>query len=89
MPVSKLRAYGFPVRRQHPVGGFVVDFAIERAKLVIEIDGGIHNLNTVRLADQARQTEIEAMGWRVIRMDAETAMSRDHVMAVVCEALGI
>ena len=85
----QLLVHGYPVRRRHPMGGFVVDFAIERAKLAIEIDGGIHNLEAVRLADETRQKDIEAMGWRVIRIDAETAMSSDHIMASVCEALGI
>jgi very-short-patch-repair endonuclease len=28
------------MRRQHPVGGFVVDFACIPLRLVIEIDGG-------------------------------------------------
>lgn len=87
--LRQLRGHGYSVRRQHPIGGFVVDFAIERAKLVIEIDGGIHNLEAIRLADRARQREIEAMGWKVIRVDAETAMSGDHILAVACEALGI
>lgn len=77
------------MRRQHPIAGFVVDFAIERARLVIEIDGGIHSLEAVRLADQSRQKEIEKMGWRFLRIDAETAMSKDHVMATVCEVLEI
>ena len=29
-------------RRQHPIGAFIVDFYCPAARLVIEIDGGIH-----------------------------------------------
>ncbi len=84
-----LRDQGYPVRRQHPIGGYVVDFAIIRAKLVMEIDGSIHNLESVRLTDAARQGEIEKLGWRVIRVDAETALSADHLLAIICAELGI
>ncbi len=78
-----LREFGYPVRRQHPVGPYTVDFAIPKARLVIEIDGGIHKLEEVRLRDVERQKGIETLGWRVIRFDADTAMSGDHLWAAV------
>ncbi len=84
-----LRTYGFAVRRQHPVGPYIVDFAIQKAKLVIEIDGSIHHTEGVLQRDAVRQREIERLGWRVIRMDAQAAMDADHVLRVVTEALGI
>jgi very-short-patch-repair endonuclease len=87
--LRELRAFGYPVRRQHPVGPFTVDFAIEKARLVIEIDGGIHALEEVRLRDAERQLLIESLGWRVLRVDAQTAVSGDHLWAVVAEALGL
>ncbi|MFN4024494.1 MAG: endonuclease domain-containing protein [Hyphomonas sp.] len=87
--LRELRAYGFPVRRQHPIGPYTVDFAIQKAKLVIEIDGGIHALEEVRLRDAERQNVIEALGWRVLRIDAEKALSGDHLWAEVTAALGL
>jgi very-short-patch-repair endonuclease len=33
---------GFKLRRQHPIGIYIVDFYCAEARLVIEIDGGIH-----------------------------------------------
>jgi len=82
-----LRKHGYPVRRQHPVEGFLVDFAILRAKLAIEIDGGIHRLPEVAARDMARQKRLEDAGWTVLRLPAETAMSEDHLMAAVQNAL--
>ena len=84
-----LRAVGFPARRQHPIGGYVVDFAVVKARLVIEIDGSVHGSEQARADDATRQAEIERLGWRVLRLDAQDAMSRDHVFAVVSEALGL
>jgi very-short-patch-repair endonuclease len=87
--LRKLRALGFPVRRQHPIGRYFVDFAIERARLVIEIDGGIHWLEEVVLRDAERQLFIESLGWKVLRIDAETAMSADHLWTRVTAEIGI
>ena len=87
--LRQLRQHGYAVRRQHPIGRYIVDFAIIKAKLVIEIDGGIHQLEAVRQRDAARQTKLEAMGWRVLRIDAQSALSEDYVFATVSEALGL
>ena len=57
---------GWKVRRQHPIGGYVVDFACVPLRLVIEIDGGVHERDEVVLNDHYRQT-IEALGWTVVR----------------------
>ena len=83
------RALGFPVRRQHPIAGYVADFAIIKARLVVEIDGSIHDDEAVQAADAERQAEIERLGWRVVRIEAQAALSGDHVFAVVSEALGL
>jgi very-short-patch-repair endonuclease len=55
----------FRVRRQHPVGRYVVDFAIPGRKLAIEIDGGQHATETS--GDDARTEALAARGYRVIR----------------------
>ena len=66
---------GWKVRRQHPVGRFVVDFACVPLRLVIEIDGGVHDRDDVVVRDHVRQTEIEALGWTVVRFTNEVALT--------------
>ena len=66
---------GWKVRRQHPVGRFVVDFACVPLRLVIEIDGGVHERDEVVLNDHHRQQAIEALGWTVIRFTNADALA--------------
>jgi len=65
---------GFKVRRQHGIGRWTVDFACVALRLVIEIDGGVHDRDDVVLRDHLRQTEIEALGWTVIRFSNDVAL---------------
>jgi len=56
---------GLYIRRQHPIGPFVDDFACAARRLAIEVDGGVH---VERAAQDAARTEIlEQHGWRVPR----------------------
>ena len=84
-----LRAQGTVVRRQHPIGPHIADFAIISRNLVIEIDGGIHLLEEVAERDAARASAIEALGWRIIRIPSETALSADLLLAIIQHELGL
>jgi BirA family biotin operon repressor/biotin-[acetyl-CoA-carboxylase] ligase len=62
-----LRAAALPwkLRRQHPIGRRIVDFACPQCKVAIELDGGQHAAQA--RADTRRTAEIAAHGYRVIR----------------------
>lgn len=61
---------GIKFRRQQPVGYFVVDFYNSVYRLVVEVDGPIHE-NQVE-ADRARQDILEILGLHVLRVKSET-----------------
>ena len=55
---------GLKFRRQHPVGGFIADFACLEASLIVEADGKQHEDS---LDDVTRTSELAKRGFRVIR----------------------
>ncbi len=72
-----------------PLAGFTVDFAIHRARLVIEIDGPVHEDEITRAKDSIRDKEIANRGWSVLRIPAETAMDADALWALMLKELNL
>ena len=64
---SRLRGeqLGSRFTRQFPIGNAVADFVCRSARLVVEVDGGQHDLAAAR--DAARTRMIEDHGYSVIR----------------------
>ena len=66
---GRLKAH-FPdikFRRQHPISLYIVDLYCHSQKLVIEIDGSIHDLEEMKIQDELRQKELKALGLKVVR----------------------
>jgi very-short-patch-repair endonuclease len=62
---------GFKFRRQQVIDGFIVDFYCEKAKLVIEADGGIHETSEQKLIDEHRERVFQLHGIATIRFQNE------------------
>lgn len=69
---EQLRDHHF--RRQHPISHYIADFYCHHKKLVIEIDGTIHNLPEVAANDEVRQQDLEALGLKVLRFSTKDIM---------------
>jgi len=65
--LRKLRSNGIKYRRQHPIGNYIVDFVCLEEKLIIEVDGGQHNLESEITKDESRTKWLESEGYRVLR----------------------
>ncbi|MBN3036555.1 MAG: endonuclease domain-containing protein [Bacteroidales bacterium] len=65
--LRKNQMMGFRFKRQHPIGQFIVDFYCHKARLVIEIDGGIHLNRNQKEYDKERTYELENFGLKVLR----------------------
>ena len=58
---------GYHIRRQHIIDEFIVDFVCLEKKLVVEIDGGYHDVEEQKIYDEARTVFLRSEGFEVIR----------------------
>jgi very-short-patch-repair endonuclease len=63
---------GVSFKRQVRIGGFIADFLAPAAKLVVEVDGGSHVGRGA--ADARRDRKLARLGFRVVRVEAETVL---------------
>ena len=59
------RLDGLKFKRQMPIYSYVVDFCCSEARLIIELDGGQHNVR--KEADAVRTKKLEELGYLVLR----------------------
>jgi len=66
---SRLRKeqLGFKFRRQHSIGGYIVDFYCPEKKLVVEIDGSQHFEKENREYDKVRSKYFRGLNIKVLR----------------------
>lgn len=69
--LEKIQIARIRFKRQHPILYFIADFYCHRVKLVIEIDGGYHNIPQQYQYDKDREHELNALGLKVIRFTNE------------------
>ncbi|MGE0201626.1 MAG: endonuclease domain-containing protein [Candidatus Melainabacteria bacterium] len=62
---------GYKFYRQKPILGFVTDFCCISSRLIIELDGCIHQKPEVRGHDAERQAILEGAGYRFLRFTNE------------------
>lgn len=67
---------GQKFRRQHPIDDFIADFACIPARLVIEVDGSVHDRSEAEDRDAARTLALTALGWRVLRFSNDDVLYR-------------
>ena len=72
--LRKLDLNGTHFRRQAPFGPYIVDFVCHRARLIVEVDGGIHNHPAVTARDAERETWLRQRGYSVIRIANQDAL---------------
>jgi len=62
---------GFKIKRQQPVDGYIADFVCIEKRVIIEVDGGIHqNPNNIK-QDEERTRILKTQGYDVIRFTNE------------------
>ena len=76
-------------RRQHAIGPFVADFYCPAAKMVIEIDGAVHDSR--QDSDRMRDAYMRSLGLTIVRIPAAEVLSDPEDVADgiyrLCESL--
>jgi very-short-patch-repair endonuclease len=62
-------------RRQHPVGPYVVDFCCLSARLIVEVDGMVHDMGNNPKRDEIRTKFLKENGFRVLRVSAQRVLA--------------
>lgn len=79
---------GVRFKRQHPLSLYIADFYCHSLKLVLEIDGSIHNKSEVKINDEIRQEHVESFGIKVIRFtNEEVIRTPENVMDKITEII--
>jgi very-short-patch-repair endonuclease len=85
-----LKQIGFHFRRQVPIDHFIVDFACFSARVVIEVDGGQHNLPTGLNSDRLRDAHLRRQNFKILRFWNNDVLGNiDGVMETVRQALAL
>jgi acyl-coenzyme A synthetase/AMP-(fatty) acid ligase/very-short-patch-repair endonuclease len=83
---KKLKKYKF--RRQHIIDTYIADFVCLSKKLIIEVDGLIHQLPENKISDQERTTWLKEKGYEVIRFsNDEILFDIENVLKKIVEKL--
>jgi very-short-patch-repair endonuclease len=78
------RLIEFKFKRQQPIGEFIVDFVCFERRLVVEVDGGQHQIET----DSARTQWLQGQGFTILRFwNNEILRSSEEVLESIIRAL--
>ena len=76
---------GFKLRRQQPIDNYIVDFVCFEKRIVIEVDGGQHAIQSEY--DIARDTYLRKQGFQVLRFwNNEVMKNINGVLEVIRES---
>ena len=68
-------------RRQRPIDRYIADFCCDEIRLIVEIDGSVHDQPERQETDAERQDYLLALGYTVLRFSADEVMNRTmHVL---------
>lgn len=68
------RLIGHKFRRQHPMWICIVDFYCHYLRLIVEVDGGIHEEAEQHLKDKEKTEELISLGLHIIRFSNEEVL---------------
>jgi very-short-patch-repair endonuclease len=68
------RLCGLKFRRQQIMDGYIADFFCHEKKLLIEVDGGIHNTEPQKVIDARKESAALSRGLHIVRIENKEIM---------------
>lgn len=76
--------FGRKFRRQHSIDHMIVDFYCPKEKLVIELDGAVHNNPISESNDELRDLKLKEYGIKVLRFENRLVFEQpDMILRVI------
>jgi very-short-patch-repair endonuclease len=82
-----LREEGFAFRREHKLGYYWADFVCLRRKVVVEVDGPLHESREAQAHDAKRDDWMRAEGFVVLRFTEAEILSSSYWLGGVHDVL--
>ena len=87
MQLRALRDEGFAFRREHKLGRYWVDFVCLRRRLIVEVDGPLHDGAEAQAHDKQRDAWLKSEGFAVMRFKEAVILSSADWLGEVRAAL--
>ncbi len=86
--VKSKKLEGYKFRRQHIIGNYIADLICLDKRLVIEIDGLVHQLPDNKESDEARTVWLNTKGFKVIRFSNQQVLNNtEEVLSDILSVL--
>ena len=74
---------GLKFRRQHPLGIYVADFYCHKIKLIIEVNGSIHNKKEIKEYDIKREKDLINDGYTILRFSNKQVLNEIEIVLLI------
>ena len=79
---------GVKFRRQEPIDHYIADFCCIKERLIIELDGSVHDQSDQKDYDLERDNHLRGQGFRILRFrNGEVEKSLDAVLKRIREVV--
>ena len=79
---------GLKFRRQHIINKFIADFVSLEHKLIIEVDGSLHQLPDNKISDDDRTNRLNEIGFTVVRFSNDEVLKNiEKVKSTILEEI--
>ena len=74
------RFHGYKFKRQVPVAPYIVDFLCTAARVIVELDGSLHDDPKQKAHDAARDDFLRRQGFRVLRFSNDLMLGNGNLI---------